>query len=216
MYLFFCVVIFLFKCAVEQPPYGVSCGNKVILSEFHYDAIRLWEVDPQSFLEEHSVPLYVLLPAMKDPTLDMLRQAIREIKAYYDPERATERLAQFYCVLYGTTTVSDEVKDMIEKELSMSTQYVDFMTQTPLFQQMLKEGKAEGMAEGMAEFIVQLLRIHFSEAKAELAELALRDIQDVEVIRPLKEATAHLDEQAIDRWLKAHLSSHASKRDTSA
>jgi hypothetical protein len=112
----FCTVIFLFKCAVKQPPYQVACGDKVMLPEFHYGVVCLWEMDPQPILDAHNVPLYVFLPAMKDPTVDMLRQAIREMRAYYSPERIDERLAQFHLVLYGTTTVSNEVKDLIGKD----------------------------------------------------------------------------------------------------
>ena len=66
----------------------------------------------------------------------------------------------------------------------MSSQYVDFMTQNPLFQQMLRERETKGKIE----LILQLLHTHFSEATAELVELALRkvDIRDAEVIEPLK------------------------------
>jgi hypothetical protein len=199
----FCIVIFLFKCAVEQSPYRVSCGDKVMLPEFHYDVIRLWEVDPEPILNEHDVPLYVLLLGMKDPTADMLRQAIREIREFYEPQQAVEHLAYFTLVLYGTTTVSNEVKDTIEKELAMSSQYVDFMTQNPLFERMLQEREARGKIE----MILQLLRIQFSDTLAELVELALRrvDIRNAEVIGPLEEATTHLDKQGIDRWVKEHL-----------
>jgi len=203
----FCVVIFLFKCAIEQSPYTVSCGDKVILPEFHYDVIRLWEEDPEPILAEHAIPLYVLLPSMKDPTVGMLRQAIREIREFYEPQRAIEHLAQFHCVLYGTTTVSDNVKDMIGKELSMSSQYAEFMQQNPLFQQILRERESKSLAEGEIKVILQLLHTHFSAATAELVELALRkvDIRDAEIIGPLKEATVKLDEQGVNNWVKEHL-----------
>ncbi len=199
----FCIVIFLFKCAVERSPYRVSCDDKVMLPEFHYDVIRLWEVDPEPILNEHDVPLYVLLPGMKDPTIDMLRQAIREINEYYTTERCGERLVQFHVVLSRTTTVPNDIKDMIGKELSMSTEYIDFMTQNPPFQQMLREHEAKGEIK----MILQLLRAQFSEEIAELVKLALRgvDIQDAEVMGPLEEAVAHLDKQGIDRWVKDHL-----------
>jgi hypothetical protein len=211
----FCIVIFLFKCAFEQSPYRVSCGDKVILPEFHYDVIRLWEVDPKPILDEHAVPLYVLLPGMKDPTVDMLRQTIKEIHEYYNPERCGERLAQFHVVLSRTTTVPDNIKDMIGKELSMSTQYAEFMQQNPLFLEKLRQceaesrevGKIEGKIEGEIEVILQLLHTHFSEATAELVELALHrvGVRDAEVIRPLKEATIKLDEQGVKKWVKDHL-----------
>ena len=137
----------------------------------------------------------------------MLWQAIREIREFYEPQRAIEHLAQFHCVLYGTTTVSDDVKDLIGKELSMSSQYAEFMQQNPLFQQILREREAKSLAEGKVELILEMVRIHFSEAKAELVKLALRkvDIRDAEVMGPLKEATTHLDEQGIDSWVKDHL-----------
>ncbi len=143
----FCIVIFLFKCTVGQSPYRVSCGDKVILPEFHYDVISLWEEDPRPILDQHRIPLYVLLPAMKDPTVDMLRQAIKEIHQY--PDRCGERLAQFHVVLSRTTTVPDNIKDMIGKELSMSTQYSEFMQQNPIFLDKLRQCKAEG--EGKAK-----------------------------------------------------------------
>jgi len=207
----FCVVIFLFKCAIEQSPYTVSCGDKVILPEFHYDVIRLWEEDPEPILAEHAIPLYVLLPGMKDPTVGMLRRAIREIYEYYDSERVDEHLAQFHIILRRTTTVSDDIKDMIGKELFMSNQYAEFLKQHPYIDEEIHRREdellAKGEAEGKVEVILEMLRIHFSEATAELVKLALRrvDIRDAEVMGPLKEATTHLDEQGVNRWLKDHL-----------
>lgn len=203
----FCIVIFLFKCAVEEPPYTVTCGDKVILPAFHYDVIRLWEEDAQSLFDQHNVPLYVLLPAMKDPTLDILQQAIRETRKYYDFERCGERLAQFHVILSRTTTVPDEIKDIIGKELSMSTQYAEFMKQNPLFQRELAESEAKGKVEGKTDLIVQMLQTHFSEATTELVKLALRkmNMQDVQVIDQLAKATIKLDKEGVDRWLKEHL-----------
>jgi hypothetical protein len=85
----------------------------------------------------------------------------------------------------------------------MSTQYAEFMEQNPLFLEKLWKCKAEGEIE----VILQLLHIRFSEATAELVELALHrvDIRDVEVMRPLKEAAVKLDEQGVNKWVKDHL-----------
>jgi len=188
----FCIVIFLFKCAVEQSPYTVSCGDKVILPEFHYDVIRLWEEDPQPILNEHNVPLYVLLPAMKDPTIDMLQQAIREIHEFYEPERAVEHLAHFTVVLYGTTTVPNKVKDLIEKELSMSTQYVDFMTKNALFQQMLREREINRLQKS----VLKILRANFPDTFDELAKHVGR-IHNAEVLEKIEDAALVPDKQGV-------------------
>ena len=190
----FCIVIFLFKCAVEQSPYRVSCGDKVILPEFHYDVICLWEMDPRPILDQHSVPLYVLLPAMKDPTVDMLRQAIREIREYYNAERSCEHLSQFHLVLSRTTTVPDDIKDMIGKELYMSSQYIDFLKQHPYIQRELENRSEELLTKGEInrahKSILKILRTHCPDLFDNVVELPkrLERIQNIEILEKIEDA----------------------------
>jgi len=97
----------------------------------------------------------------------------------------------------------------------MSNQYAEFLKQHPYIDQeihrredeLLSKGEAKGKVEGKVEVILEMLRIHFSEATAELVKLALRrvDIRDAEVIGPLEKATTHLDEQGVNQWLKDYL-----------
>jgi hypothetical protein len=197
----FCVVIFLFKCAVGQSPYRVACADRVMLPEFNYDVICMWEQDPQPVLDEHNVPLYILLPAMKDPTVDMLQQAIQEMRAYYSLEQIGERLAQFHVVLYGTTTVPDEVKNLIGKELSMSTQYADFMAQNPLFQQKLQERDINRLRKS----ILKILRINFSDTFDELAKQIGR-IQNIEILEKIEDAGLASDKQNVQALIEKNAS----------
>jgi hypothetical protein len=83
----------------------------------------------------------------------------------------------------------------------MSNQYVDFITKNPLEERMLREREIKGEIK----LIIQLLHVHFSQDKAELAELALRNVRDAKVIEPLKDAAIHWDEQGVNMWLKDHL-----------
>ncbi len=76
----------------------------------------------------------------------------------------------------------------------MSKQYAEFLKQHPYIDEEIHRREdellAKGEAEGKVEVILEMLRIHFSEATAELVKLALRrvDIRDAEVMGPLKEA----------------------------
>ena len=206
----FCIVIFLFKCAVQQSPYRVSCDDKVMLPEFHYDVIRLWEVDPEPILDGHDVPLYVLLPAMKDPTIDMLRRAIREINEYYNAERCGERLAQFHVVLSRTTTVSDDIKDLIGKELFMSNQYAEFLKQHPYIDEEIHRRKDEFLAEGEVnrahKSILKILRTHCPDLFEKLVELPKRldCIQDIEILEKIEDAALASDVQYVQALIETN------------
>ncbi len=73
-----CVVIYLFKCKVEEPPYIIECADKRSVV-FDYDVIKLWEVESAWIVERHLIPLYILLPATKAPTVDLMKKALHEM-----------------------------------------------------------------------------------------------------------------------------------------
>ena len=206
----FCIVIFLFKCAVEESPYEVSCGDKVILPAFHYDVIRLWEEDAQSIFDQHIVPLYVLLPAMKDPTLDMLRQAIKEIREHYGSEQCYERLFQFHVILSRTTTVPDEIKDMIGKELFMSTQYAEFVKLHPYIRQELENRREELLVKGEIKYahksILKILHTNCPDLLDEVIELPrlLGYIRNIEVLEKIEDAALASDKQNVRTLIETY------------
>ena len=78
-----CVVIYLFRCRVEMPPYIIECADKRSVV-FDYDVIRLWEVESEWIVNKRLVPLYVLLPGTKAPTVDLLKKALHEMFQVYE------------------------------------------------------------------------------------------------------------------------------------
>jgi hypothetical protein len=40
--------------------------------------------DPQLYIDHCAIPLYVLLPGMKAPSVALLKRAVKEIIEYYD------------------------------------------------------------------------------------------------------------------------------------
>jgi len=201
------VIIYPFKCKVQQPPYHERCGDKVLLT-MHHIVICLWELDGQPIVRNRIMCLYVLLPAMKDLTADLLKQAIREIIQHYGPRQGAEHLMWFHLMLKRTTTVSDEAKRIVEEELDMHSQYKDFLKENPVVHQFIIEGEIrgeiKGKIEGVREAILRTLSLRFSDSLVELARQVLGDIQDIEALYQLQDVAVMSDEQGVRASLTQH------------
>lgn len=204
------ILLYLFQCKTVKSPYHVKCSD-IPCSSCYYRVIRLWRVDPQPYIDQHTVSLYVLLPGMKDPSVALLKQAIKEIWDYYDQKRAIELLSQFGVMLKRTTTVSESNKQKFQEALNMYTRYQKFLIQNPDVEQIAKqqkmEGKMEGKIESKVESILNILDIRFSnDMLIDLAKQALGSIHDIEILGKLeREALRSPDEQDVHRWLGKYL-----------
>ncbi len=201
------ILLYLFKCATVEPPYHVKCADRRC-SSCYYDVIRLWEVDPQPYIDQHTVPLYVLLPGMKDPSVALLKRAIKEIAEYYDERRAVERLIQFEVMLKRTATVSASNKEKIQEKLEMYTPYQEFIKQNPDVERIAKQKEMEGEIKGKVNSILKILNFRFpNDMLIDLAKQALGDIQDIQVLDQLEsEVLSSPDEKYIHKRLNKYLS----------
>jgi len=205
-------ILYPFKCVVPQPPYQEQFGDKTVLT-FDYEVICLWELDGNALVTNHIMALYVFLPAMKDPKPHLLKQAIHEIRQHYSPREAVEHLAWFHSMLKRTTTMLGEDKLLVEEELNMSTQYKDFLKENPVVHQFILEsemkgkieGEMKGKVEGMREMLLKYLRTRFSDSLVELAQQALRSIENTEVLDALGQEAFTSDEQSLRASLAQHL-----------
>ena len=204
------ILLYLFECDTVESPYHVMCADRPC-SSCYYDVIRLWEVDPQPYIDRHAVEFYVLLPSMKKPSFALLKQAIKEIWEDYDERRAIDRLIQFVTMLDRTTTVSASNKQKVREALKMYTSYQEFISQNSDVQQYGQqremEGKIKGKIEGKVDSILNILDIRFSsDMLIDLAKQALGSIHDIEVLGQLeREALQSPDEQDIHRRLGKYL-----------
>jgi predicted transposase YdaD len=200
-----CVVIYLFQCAVEESPYVIQCGDRISLI-LNYEVIRWWEMDGTAIVEKHATHLYTLLPATKEPTVDLLRKALKEMTQVYKRHELGYRLMWFYRILRRTTTMSEQDKLIIEKELKMQFNYEDLIQDDPVVQNLLAErelkGKTEGNVEGelkaRKESILSLLTARFSSALAAQAQPAIAPIESAETLKMLFQLLLRIpDEQAV-------------------
>ncbi len=200
-----CVVIYLFRCAVEESPYVIKCGDRTSLI-LNYEVIRWWEMDGTTIVDKHATHLYTLLPATKKPKVDLLRKALQEMTQVYKRHELGYRLMWFYRILRRTDTMPEEDKLIIEKELKMQFNYEELIQDDPVVQNLLAErelrGKTEGKAEGeikaTKESILSLLTARFSSALAAQAEPVITPIENAETLKMLFQLLLRVpDEQAV-------------------
>src|SRR5947209_517901 len=95
------------------------------------------------------MPFYILLPGMKDPSLDLLRRALKEMSQHYSQPIFGYRLMWFSKILRRTDTVSEEDKQTVEEELEMLFNYSELVRNDPAVQRLLAQSMAEGEARGL-------------------------------------------------------------------
>jgi hypothetical protein len=145
------VGLFLFKCQVPEIPFQIICGDDDVCIEFRPIIICMWQMDPQMVVERQQRCLYHLLPTMNRPSVDLLKQALREMHEHDDPEQFGYHVEWFDTMLSRTTTVSDEDKNIIKEHLRMQYQLHPLLAENPTIQSVIAEGIAEGIAKGEAE-----------------------------------------------------------------
>jgi len=202
-----CVVIYLFRCQVEMPPYIIECADKRPIT-FDYDVIRLWEIDGEWIVSRQIVPLYILLPGTKAPTIDLLKKALQEMFQAYDRHEIGYRFRWFRYILRRTDTMAEEDKQIIEKEFEMQFNYKELVQDDPIIQELFAEheaeGEARGEARGLQKSILNFLQARFPTlAATSQAQQAVASIQDLEKLDLLQQALyIALDEQTARRFLK--------------
>jgi hypothetical protein len=196
-----CVVIYLFRCAVEESPYVIKCGDRTSLI-LNYEVIRWWEMDSTAIVDKHATHLYTLLPATKEPKVDLLRKALQEMTQVYKRHELGYRLMWFYRILRRTDTMSEEEKLIIEKELKMQFNYEELIQDDPVIQNLLAErelkGNVDGEIKATKESILSLLTARFSSVLAAQAQPVIISIENAEALKMLFQLLLRVpDEQAV-------------------
>ena len=144
---------------------------------------------------------------MMNPSVALLKQAIKEIYDYYDEKRAHELLSQFSTMLKRTTTVSAADKQEIQGELEMLSRYQQFLSHNPDVEQIAEQREIKGEIKGRVNSILTILNFRFpNDVLIDLAKQALGNVQDIQVLGQLEyEALRASNEQDIHKWLKPYL-----------
>jgi hypothetical protein len=118
------MIIYPFKTTIVESPYiERSCLGTWIA--FQYKPLALWTLDAQTYIAEHAISMYPLLPTMQGANVPLLLQSIREMKENYSGEDFAHRLLWFRTLLDRVESISDQDKSTIGKEIHMFDELLD-------------------------------------------------------------------------------------------
>jgi hypothetical protein len=155
------VALLLFEFAAPALPFQIQCGGDV-LSVFYPIVICMWQMDPYKVVERHQRCLYPLLPVMKQPTVDLLTQALQEMDEYDTRPQFRRHLAWFQTMLRRTTTIAKQDKQKIKEVLEMQYQGFAIFREDPVIGGMILEGELKGKIEGIQDAILDIVKERFS------------------------------------------------------
>lgn len=221
--LIICVIIYMFRCSVVKSPHIMRCdedGQAILTVQFR--VICLWEMDPKPIVARHLLPLYTFLPAMKEPSAELLIEALKEMTHAYPRPKLAYRFTWFYLMLRRTDTVSEQDKQAVAEAMKTMFAYEEIIRDDPVIQNLLAqsarlakaegraegkaegraegrtEGRIEGKAEGMRDSILSFLSIRFSPTLAAKAQPIVLAIRDYEVLNRLYQQLIQVsDEQTV-------------------
>jgi len=199
------VALLLFKCEVPENPFQIICGGEV-RSAFYPIIICMREKDPYQVVEGHQRCLYPFLPAMKEPTVELLTRAVRDMDEHDSRPQFRRHLAWFQTMLGRTTTISQEDKQKIKEILKMQYQGYALFREDPVIGGMILEGelkgeikgKIEGEIKGLREAILDIAGDLFSPPVVVHVQQAIALSQDTEQLRKFHRQLVRLsDEQEV-------------------
>ncbi len=204
------IALLLFKGEVPENPFQIICGGEV-RSAFYPIIICMWEKDPYQVVEGHQRCLYPFLPVMKEPTVELLTRAVREMDEHDSRPQFRRHLAWFQTMLGRTTTISQEDKQMIREVLKMQYQGYDLFREDPVIGGMILEGEIKGeikgKIEGLQEAILGIVGARFSAQVVAQVQQTIASIQDMQQLRTFLHQLALIsDEEEVYALLTQYLS----------
>ena len=204
------IALLLFKGEVPENPFQIICGGEV-RSAFYPIIICMWEKDPYQVVEGHQRCLYPFLPVMKEPTVELLTRAVREMDEHDSRPQFRRHLAWFQTMLGRTTTISQEDKQMIREVLKMQYQGYDLFREDPVIGGMILEGEIKGeikgKIEGLQEAFLGIVGARFSAQVVAQVQQTIASIQDMQQLRTFLHQLALIsDEEEVYALLTQYLS----------
>jgi len=143
------MVIYPFVTTLPESQLCIKDEDEKILI-FNVRVIGLWNYHAQTYLEQHKVNIYALLPTMEGANYDILSQALDEMKAYYreQPVRFSSHLLWFGVFLKRTTTVSPSDKERI---INKMTDFESLLNENPFVEKRMLEAEEKGIGIGREE-----------------------------------------------------------------
>ena len=187
------MVMYPFETSIPVSPYREESADGDVLT-FHFKVLALCKWTAIPFVQDRVIPMYTLLPAMKNVSVPMLVQALKDMKHYYTRERFSHHLARFIRILQRSKSLSEEEKQTMRSELNQN--YDSFIDENPDVQ----ERVAQGEAKGAQKIVTSIVEVRFPTL-AELAQQRVANIQSLEKLDQLAKQIATASDEQMARWV---------------
>ena len=185
-------ILYPFETNYPVSPYRERSGDNTLLT-FNYLEYLLWTKDARVSMQRHVVCMYTLLPGMKNATVPLLKQALREMRRYYvNDKRFGDHLARFQTIMWRSTTMKEPEKQEIQEELKMVYKIDRFIDGNPYIEnrieraaeQRAEQRVAQHVAQRMQRLVLDVIKNRFP-ALADQAQLQIELIQDADALETL-------------------------------
>ena len=174
------VILYPFKTKVPTPPYREVSGEETFLT-FAYQVLILWQMDARTFVQQHYVCFYTLLPAMEHASVPLLKQALREMRQYYpDNKEFGHHLTRFNTIMLRSSTMTDEQKEEMKEELKTVYKYDMFIDENPDVQERVERSRVQALEEGSAKGMQRLILAAVKDRFPTLADQAQSQVEQVQ------------------------------------
>ncbi len=170
-------VIYPFLTNLPESQLCILDEDEAILI-FNVRIIALWKYKARTYLDQHKVSIYALLPTMEGANYGILSQALDEMKAYYSdqPNRFSNHLLWFGVFLKRTTMVSPLDKERI---LTKMTDFESLLDENPFVEKRKLEAEEKGITHGKIEGSQRMISMVVKARFPALAELAQEQVSKI-------------------------------------
>jgi predicted transposase YdaD len=203
------MVIYPFSVKMAVPPLVIPNSESNILT-FHFETVPLFQMNAESYVQNHQTCMYPLLPAMYGFHADMAVLALNELSERYRDDRKTltEQFIWMQLCLARTQTIELPEKIHIQERLSMFDQLWE---ENPTIQKMredyrmkgFQEGHQEGLQEGLQtlqDTLVDVVRAKYPDL-VDLAQQQASRFDKIAVLRLMIHKLINAPNADVARWL---------------
>jgi predicted transposase YdaD len=206
------IIVYPFPTSVAESPFQEMSGHEELL-RFHFQVLRLWQLEAEHFVQEHIVSMYALLPSMRGANEHLLSQALDELVQQYKGHETqlAQQLKWLGVLLRRAEIMSVEDQQAIQERLDM---WDNLLEEDPYIQKKVAKGVAEGEARGEAKgeargeakgeirasqrMVIDLVDARFPSL-VDLARQRVQKIKETEDLRQLGRQIAVAPDEATAR-----------------
>jgi predicted transposase YdaD len=135
--------------SVTEPEYELRFRNGHLVGWFSFGQVKLWEIEPEVLEQPHLSGLLPLLPLMKNgknrATIDRMMRKLEQVGMDNDPD-----------ALWSAAMISSFALESKHNTQWLKERYpamLDFLEESPLYQEILEKGEQRGIERGIEQGI---------------------------------------------------------------